>query len=248
MLRVKERGDRRRRDSEPRADRRGAGLPPADGEPEYLADVQQLDLDALRPRRRAGASARAALLALLGVADDRAASGGSTASTTTWCAPTRSTCPAWARASCASRAPTARWRCRSTATAATATSIRGAARCSRWPRRRATSRAPAREPLGGDQLPQLRQSRAAGDHVAVRAGRRGHRRGLPRARTCRSPAATSASTTRPTGARSTRRRSSASSACSRMPIASSTRRVSGSRATSSCCSARAAASSAAANT
>ena len=53
-----------------------------------------------------------------------------------------------APASSGSRAPTARWRCRSTATAATATSIRAAARCSRSPRRRATSPAPAAVPIG----------------------------------------------------------------------------------------------------
>ena len=33
-----------------------------------------------------------------------------------------------------------------------------------------------------DQLPEFRQSRAAGDHVAVGGGRRRHRRGLPGAR------------------------------------------------------------------
>ena len=38
------------------------------------------------------------------------ASAGSTASTTTWCAPTRSSCRAWARASCGSRARRGRWR------------------------------------------------------------------------------------------------------------------------------------------
>ena len=60
--------------------------------------------------------------------------------------------------------------------------------------RRLRRRAPARR----DQLPELRQPRAAGDHVAVREG--GRRASAPRAArsTCRSPAATSASTTRPT--------------------------------------------------
>ena len=69
------------------------------------------------------------------------------------------------------------------------------------------------------QQPQLRQPREARDHVAVRRGRRRHRRGLPRAGDSRSPAATSASTTRPTASRSCRRRCSASSASSTMPIA-----------------------------
>ena len=52
-----------------------------------------------------------------------------------------------------------------------------------------------------DQLPQLRQSGAAGDHVAVR--RRRSKASARRAArsTSRSPAATSASTTRPTAAR-----------------------------------------------
>ena len=63
--------------------------------------------------------------------------------------------------------------------------------------RRVRGRAPARR----DQLPQLRQSRAARDHVAVRRGRR-KASARPAARsTRRSPAATSASTTRPTAAR-----------------------------------------------
>ena len=48
------------------------------------------------------------------------ASGGSIASTTTWCEPTRSSSPGWARVSSASRARTARWRCRPTATGAIA--------------------------------------------------------------------------------------------------------------------------------
>ena len=65
-----------------------------------------------------------------------------------------------------------------------------------------------------DQQPQLRQPRAARDHVAVRRGRARYRRRLPRARRCRLPAATSASTTRPRAGRSTRRPCSASSACS----------------------------------
>ena len=145
MLRVKERGDGRRRDSEPRADRRGAGLPPSDGRRRSTWPTCRRSISR---RWRAGDA----------VADGRErraadgcwrrrpspASAGSTASTTTWCRPTRSTCRGWAPAWCASRAPIARSRCRSTATAATATSIRTAARCWRSPKRRATSPAPAR--------------------------------------------------------------------------------------------------------
>ncbi len=107
-------------------------------EPEYLADVQQLDLDGLemcrgQPRgstKRLAAARRRRRLR---------ASNGPIGSTTTWCAPTRSTCPATAPASCGSRAPIARSRCRWTATAATAISIRIAARCSRSRKPRGTS-------------------------------------------------------------------------------------------------------------
>ena len=42
-------------------------------------------------------------------------------STTTWCGPTRSSWPAWARGSFASRGRSARWRCRPTAMGGTAT-------------------------------------------------------------------------------------------------------------------------------
>ena len=129
-------------------------------EPEYLREAQQLDLDALgrsaesrraaTSRRRYRSAKASAERSERRAARDRSdrrpspARSGSTASTTTWSAPTRSTCRASAPASCASRAPTARWRCRSTATAGTAISIRTAARCWRWPRRRATSPARAR--------------------------------------------------------------------------------------------------------
>ncbi len=75
------------------------------------------------------------------------ASDGCIASTTTWCARTRSCSPAWGPASCASRARRARWRCPWMETAATAISTRGAARCSRW-----------RKPLGTSPAPALRRS------------------------------------------------------------------------------------------
>ena len=71
------------------------------------------------------------------------ASVGSIGSTTTWSAPTRSCFRAWAPASCGSRAPIERSPCRWMATAATAISIRIAARCSPSSKRRETSRAPA---------------------------------------------------------------------------------------------------------
>ena len=112
--------------------------------PEYLAEARTLDLDAPGGRQRRGRRAGGDVTARAARHRRRsAASGGCTGSTTTWCAPTRSTCPAWAPVSCGSRKPTARWRCRSTATGGTVTSIRAAARCWPWPRRRETSRAPA---------------------------------------------------------------------------------------------------------
>ena len=76
------------------------------------------------------------------------ASGGSTGSTTTWCGPTRWCSRAWAPASCASKAPNARWRCRSTATPGSSISIRTPGRSSPSPRRRATWRAPGGQPIG----------------------------------------------------------------------------------------------------
>ena len=74
-------------------------------------------------------------------------------------------------------------------------------------------------PLGRHQLPELRQSRSG--RRSCGSSRRRSRASARRAArsTCRSPAATSASTTKPTAARSIRRRSSASSACSSTRIA-----------------------------
>ena len=63
-----------------------------------------------------------------------------------------------------------------------------------------------------DQLPQLRQPREAAHRLAARPRRSGAWPTPARARTCRSSAATSRSTTRAATARSTRRRSSAWSA------------------------------------
>ena len=133
---------------------------------------------AARPRRRSAppATPRDALLTLLGVADDREQALG--------LPPVRPHgADQHARAAGHGRRRRARqghrprrWRCRSTATAATATSIRIAARML------AVAEAARNVACAGgaaarrDQLPELRQSRAAGDHVAVRAGRRGHRR------------------------------------------------------------------------
>ena len=130
----------------------------------------------------AGAAPQDALLRAARVADRSPASAGSTGSTTTWSARTRSCSPAWAPASCASRARRARSRCRSTATAATATSIRGAARCSRSPKRRATSPAPARMPIGATNCLNFGNPERPEIMWQFVEAVAGHRRGLPRAR------------------------------------------------------------------
>ena len=86
---------------------------------------------------------------------------------------------------------------------------RGRSRAQRGVRRRRADRR--------DQLPELRQSRAAGDHVAVwRAPWKGSRPPARRS-TSRSPAATSAFTTKPTERRSIRHRFWASSVSLKMP-------------------------------
>jgi phosphoribosylformylglycinamidine synthase subunit PurL len=74
-----------------------------------------------------------------------------------------------------------RWRCRSTATGASAISIR-ARRDARRGRGGAQRGLRRRRADRRHQQPELRQPRAARDHVAVRRGHRRHRRGLPRAR------------------------------------------------------------------
>ena len=130
------------------------------------------------------------------------ASAGSTGSTTTWCAPTRSTCPGMG-AGVVRIKGTDR---------ALAMSVDGNGRyCYLDPYRgamlavaeaaRNVACAGAR-PLGRDQLPELRQSRAA--RRSCGSSRRRSKASARRAArsTCRSPAATSASTTRPTARRS----------------------------------------------
>ena len=72
-----------------------------------------------------------------------------------------------------------------------------------------------------DEQPEFRKSREAGHHVAARRSRAWHRRGVPLRSASRSPAATSASTTRPTAPPSCRRRCSGSSASSSTPTACS---------------------------
>ena len=163
--------------------------------PAYLDEVRRLDLNALKP-----AAPAEALLAVLRVADHRQQALGlrrqcdNMVRTNTLVLAGMG--PAWS----ASRARRGRWRCPPTATAATAISIPAAARCWRWPKPRGTSPAPARADRR-DQLPQLRQPREAGNHVAVVEAIEGIAEACRRS-TCRSPAATSASTTKPTATRS----------------------------------------------
>jgi phosphoribosylformylglycinamidine synthase subunit PurL len=71
------------------------------------------------------------------------ASVGCTGSTTTWSAPTPSTCPEWGRVSCASRKRIARSPCPSMATAGTVISTPAVAPCWPWLKQRETSRARA---------------------------------------------------------------------------------------------------------
>ena len=145
LLRVKDHGDGRRRDSRTRAlaDEAPVYDRPTT-RPAYLDEVQRSISTALRAARRRSD----ALLDAARVADHRQQALDLPAVRPHGAHQHARARRAWAPASCASRAPRARWRCRSTATAATATSIRGAARCSPWPRRRATSRAPAALPIG----------------------------------------------------------------------------------------------------
>ena len=100
------------------------------------------------------------------------AASGSTASTTSSSAATPS-CGPGADAAVV-RVEGTRQRARahaSTATAATARSIRTSARCSRWSRRRATSSRRAREPLGVTDCLNFGNPEKPGGHVAVPAGR-----------------------------------------------------------------------------
>ena len=245
LLRVQRSRRRRRRDSQPRADRRGAGLPAADARPGVARRTcSRLDLDACSRRDAARRRALLTLLASPTIASKR------------WIyrqydhmVRTNTVAPAGhgrrrrAREGHRPRAgdvgrrqrPLLLPRSAARRELAVAEAARNVA-C-------AGARADRR-----DQLPELRQSRAAGDHVAVRARRSRHRRRLPRARHAdhrrqRQPLQRDR---RP--ARSIRRRSSAWSASSRTRRRVLDRALPRPRATSSCCSATTAASSAAAST
>ena len=157
----------RGRGADRRPRRRGARLRAPDGAarlPEGGAGARagHADRRRARPRPRCSRSSRA---------PRSPARSGSTASTTTWSARTRSCWPAWAPASCGSRARRARW----------PMSVDGNGRYGYLDPERgamlAVAEAARNVACAGaragrrDQLPELRQPRAARDHVAVRAAR-----------------------------------------------------------------------------
>ncbi len=129
----------RRRRAEPRADRRSAGLPAADGS---AAVAEERPGDLVR-----GSGARAVGAAGVRSVDRRAdhrqqALGVSTVRSHRRHQHHRAAGHVGGGGSRQGHQPR-RWRCRSTATAGSAISIPIRARCWPWPRRRATSRAPA---------------------------------------------------------------------------------------------------------
>ena len=212
ILRVQDRRHGRRRGPEPGADRRGAGLPPSDGA-------------AGESRRAAAASATSvrqplprpndALLSLARLADRREQAMDLPAVRLHGADEHDRARPGSGAGVVRVKGTNARaGDVASTATAGSVCSIRGRERGSRSPRRRATSRAPARRrsarrTASTSAIPNGPRSCGSSPRPWPGSARRAARSRFP------SPAATSACTTRPTGARSCRRRSSASSGCSR---------------------------------
>ena len=158
-------------------------------EPEYLADVQRLDLDALAaletpavdtPSRRAGAGERRSADAA-GVADHRQQALGVSPVRPHGADQHREHARAGRR-----RRPHQGHGSRARAVGRRQRPLLLPGSVPRRDAGRRRSRAQRRVRRGAaarrDQLPELRQPRTAGDHVAVRQGRRGHRRRLPRAR------------------------------------------------------------------
>ena len=178
LLRVKDHGDGRRRDSEHGARRRGARLRPAD----RAAGVPRRGRDSSTSSALPSGAAAATRCWRSSRRRRSPASAGSTGSTTTWCAPTRSCSPGMGAGVVRVKGTTR----------ALAMSTDGNGRyCYLDPRRGAmlaVAEAARNVACAGgaadrrDQLPELRQPRAARDHVAVRRGGRRHRRSLPRAR------------------------------------------------------------------
>ena len=119
------------------------------------------------PAMPVGARSRRTICWRLLASPISARSAGSGSSTTTWCAPTRWQGPAAMRPSCASRKRARRLRCRWTATGATA-ALRPARRHEADCGGVLPESGDGRRAAGGrDQQPELRQSRAAGDHGAA---------------------------------------------------------------------------------
>ena len=110
------------------------------------------------------------------------ASAGCIGSTTTWCARTRWCCLEWAPVSFASRERDARWRCRSTATGASSTSIRIAGAQLAVAEAARNVACAGAQPIGATNCLNFGNPETAGNHVAVRTRGRGDRRRLPRAR------------------------------------------------------------------
>ena len=246
MLRVKERGDGRRRDSEPRADRRGAGLRPADARARRIStEVQQLDLE--RARHAAG-DADDALLALLA---------SPTIASKRWVyrqydhmvrTNTHQRCPGMG-AGVVRIKGTDR---------ALAMSVDGNGRyCYLDPHRGAmlavaeaarNVACAGAQPLGATNCLNFGNPERPAIMWQFAQAVEGHRRGVPRARHADHRRQRQPVQRDRRHARSIRRRSSASSGCSSTPIASSAARFQAVGRRRSCCSARAAASSAAAST
>ena len=234
ILRVQGSRRGRGRDPEPRADRRGAGLRPADaGAPPTWPRCSSSISRALGTHQRSHRPRSGRCWPRR----PSPASGGSTGSTTTWSGPTRLLLAGMGaavvrvkgtpRALAMSVDGNGRYCLPRSVPGRDARRRRGGAQ--RRLRRRAADRR--------HQLPELRQPRAARDHVAVRP-RPSTASARPAGRsTSRSRAATSASTTRPTDGRSIRRRCSVSSVCSRTPAGSSSASVHSATGRRSCCSA-----------
>ena len=162
--------------------------------PAYLDEVQRLDLASLgtapRAARRVPRAAR--------LARRSRASAGSTASTTTWCAPTRSSSPGMGAGVVRVKGTGARARDVGRRQRPLLLPRSAPRRDARGRRGGAQRRLRRRDADRRDQLPELRQPRAARRSCGS-SSRPSRASPRPAARsTSRSPAATSASTTRPT--------------------------------------------------
>ena len=140
LMRVKDHGTRRRRDREHA--RWSTRRRSTTGRPGVRPTSTRSQRSTSRRWRRV--APQDALLRAAGVADHRQQALGLPAVRPRWSGPTRIAAAGLGAGRRAREGHDARaGHCRPTATAATATSIRAAARCWRSPRRRATSRAPA---------------------------------------------------------------------------------------------------------